>query len=104
MVMLAVSLTHKNSSPPDSGNLSMEEVLSQIQADLDSTLTELSELEMMEDDENDKTIVSATTDTPETPALSTDAVTGEGVTAQERLPSPVPSSGSASTPDTVIDG
>lgn len=103
MVMLAVSLTHKNSSPPDSGNLSMEEVLSQIQADLDSTLTELSVLEMMEDDENDKTIVSAT-DFPETPALSTDAVTGEGVTEQERLSSPVPSSGSASTPDTVIDG
>ncbi|CAE1291025.1 TJP1 [Acanthosepion pharaonis] len=84
----------------ESGNLSMEEVLSQIQADLDSTLTELSVLEMMEDDENDKTIVSAT-DFPETPALSTDAVTGEGVTEQERLSSPVPSSGSASTPDTI---
>ncbi|XP_029649840.1 tight junction protein ZO-1 isoform X3 [Octopus sinensis] len=101
-------------------NLSMEEVLSQLQAELDMTLLELSEMDAEKEAANTITTNGETetaegdqpNDESDTPLLETHSQpvndSKENVESEPKevlsLCSPTASSGSASTPDTVIDG
>ncbi|CAI9739571.1 junction ZO-1 isoform X4 [Octopus vulgaris] len=101
-------------------NLSMEEVLSQLQAELDMTLLELSEMDAEKEAANIITTNGETetaegdqpNDESDTPLLETHSQpvndSKENVESEPKevlsLCSPTASSGSASTPDTVIDG
>lgn len=97
----------------------MEEVLSQLQAELDMTLLELSEMDAEKEAANTPT--NGDTKTAEEDQLNDESDTSllephsqpvndykENVESKPKevlsLCSPTASSGSASTPDTVIDG